>query len=411
MMSGLKKCLPNAFTIMKRGISHSMNEVFIVSAVRTPIGSFQGSLASVPAPQLGATALKAAVEKAGIEKDEIKEVFVGQVAQAGSKQSPARQVAILAGLPDTTEATTINKVCASGLKSIMLASQSLMCGHQDVMAAGGMESMSNVPYYMVRGKTPYGGVKLHDGIVYDGLTDAYGDYHMGICAENIAKVMHISRAEQDEYAVESYKRSQNAAQKGIFKKEIVPVVLKDRKGKETVVEEDEEYKRVDFAKFKSLKPAFLKEGTVTAANSSTLNDGAAAVVLASSSALKKLKLKPLAKIIGFADAATAPIDFTIAPSLAVPKLLQQSNLKVSDISLWEINEAFSVVALANIKKLGLDPATVNVNGGAVSIGHPIGMSGARLVTHLVHNLKPGEKGVAAICNGGGAASSILIEKL
>lgn len=410
------KCLGLAKASVQSGLRSfsqvsGLNEVFIVSAVRTPIGSFLGTLGSVPAPQLGAVALKGAIEQAGIAKEEVKEVYMGQVLQSACKQSPARQAALFAGLPETTDVSTINKVCASGMKSIMLAAQSLMCGHQDVMAAGGMESMSNVPFYLLRGDLPYGGTTVHDGILYDALLDVYNNFHMGNCAENTAKKMNITREEQDDFAIMSYKRSQAAAKNGIFKKEIVPVTVKGKKGKETVVSEDEEYNRVNFDKVKSLKPAFLKDGTVTAANASTLNDGACAVVLMTKQAVDRLKVKPLARIITFADAATAPVDFPLAPALAIPKLLKQAGIEVKDVAWWEINEAFSAVVLACMRKLNLDINKININGGAVSLGHPVGMSGARLVTHLAHNLKPGEKGVGAICNGGGAASSILIEKL
>lgn len=388
-----------------------LNDVVIVSAIRTPIGSFCESLSSLSASRLGAIALNGAIEKAGIPKEEVKEVYMGNVISAGLGQAPARQVALYAGLPHTTEATTLNKMCASGMKSIMFASQSLMCGHQDVMAAGGMESMSNVPYYMLRGQTPYGGINLQDAILTDGLVDAYDNCHMGVCAEMTAKKMNISREDQDEYAIMSYKRSQAASENGILKKEIIPVTIKQKKGKEVIVSEDEEFKRISFEKVKSLKPAFQKDGTITAANASTLNDAACVVILMTREAADRLKVKPLARIVAFADAATAPVDFAIAPALAVPRLLKQAGIGIEDVTMWEINEAFSAVAIANIRKLGLDINKVNIHGGAVSLGHPIGMSGARLVTHLVHNLKSGEKGVGAICNGGGAASSILIEKL
>jgi len=317
-----------------------------------------------------------------------------------------------AGIPVSTPTTTINKVCASGLKAIMLASQSLACGDQEIMAAGGMESMSNVPFYQSRNKPSYGGMIVSDGIVFDGLQDAYDKIHMGLCAEKTAKDHNISRQEQDKFAIESYKRSTDAWRQNVFASEIVPVTIKPKKGPEVVVSEDEEYKKVDFAKFPSLRAVFKKEdGTITAANASTLNDGAAAVILTTSEHASKLGLKPLARIVGSVDAAVQPIDFSIAPAAAIPKLLKKCGVDVKDIDLWEINEAFSVVVLANMKLLGIEHAKVNIHGGAVSIGHPIGMSGARLVTHLVHILKPGQKGVVAICNGGGGASAMMIEKL
>uniref|UniRef100_A0A3B5LZQ3 acetyl-CoA C-acetyltransferase n=1 Tax=Xiphophorus couchianus TaxID=32473 RepID=A0A3B5LZQ3_9TELE len=376
-------------------------EVVIVSAVRTPMGSFRGSLAAVPATKLGSVAIKGAIEKA-ISPEEVKEVYMGNVLQAAEGQAPTRQA--LLGAP----ATTINKVCASGMKSIMLAAQSLMCGHQDVMVAGGMESMSNVPYVMARETPPYGGVRMEDLIVKDGLTDVYNKFHMGNCAENTAKQCKISREEQDAYAISSYSRSKAAHESGVLAKEIVPVSIPQRKP-DVVVSEDEEWRRVDFSKVPKLKAVFQKENTVTAANASTLNDGAAALVLMTADAAKRLNVTPLARIV-FADAAVAPIDFPIAPAYAVPKVLDAAGLKKEDIAMWEINEAFSVVVLANIKMLDIDPAKVNVNGGAVSLGHPI-MSGARIVGHMVHNLKSGQYGLAGICNGGGGASSILIQKL
>ncbi|CAL8069390.1 unnamed protein product [Orchesella dallaii] len=338
---------------------------------------------------------------------------MGNVCQGGLGQAPARQALIFAGLPTTTECTTINKVCASGMKSIMLATQNLKCGDQQIMVAGGMESMSNVPYYMSRGESPYGGVKLVDGIVFDGLTDVYNKIHMGNCGENTAKKLSISREQQDEYGMNSYKRTADAQSKGVFKSQIVPVSIPQKKGKpDIVVTEDEEYKKVDFNKFTKLATVFQREGgTVTAGNASTLNDGAAALVLATEAAAKSVSTKPLARVVGFADAATDPIDFPIAPALAVPKLLQKCGIKKEDVAMWEINEAFSVVVLANIKMLDIDPSKVNIHGGAVSLGHPIGMSGARIVGHLCHALKTGEYGVASICNGGGGASSILIQRL
>ncbi|XP_064603177.1 acetyl-CoA acetyltransferase B, mitochondrial-like [Liolophura sinensis] len=389
-----------------------LNDVVIVSAVRTPIGSFRSTLSAVPATRLGSIAIQEAVKNASVAPDAVQEVYMGNVVQACLGQAPARQAALGAGLPISTPCTTVNKVCASGMKSIMLAAQSLMCGHQEVMVAGGMESMSNAPYYMSRGESPYGGVQLIDSIVHDGLTDAYDKIHMGSCAEMTAKNLKISREEQDEFAINSYKKSQAAAASGAFRKEIVPVEIPQRKGDPVIVSEDEEYKKANFDKFKTLKTVFQKEGgTVTAANASTLNDGAAALVLMTSQAAEKLGAKPLARILGFADAALKPVDFTIAPAEAMPKVLQQTGVKKEDIAMFEINEAFSVVVLANIKLLDLDPSKVNIHGGAVSIGHPIGMSGARITAHMVHTLKPGEKGLAGICNGGGGASALLLEKL
>ncbi|OCT57598.1 hypothetical protein XELAEV_18003300mg [Xenopus laevis] len=390
----------------------TLNEVVIASATRTPIGSFQGTLSSLPATKLGSIAIKAAVERAGIPADEVKEVYMGNVLQAGQGQAPSRQATLGAGLAISTPTTTINKVCASGMKSVMLAAQSLMCGHQQVMVAGGMESMSNVPYCMSRGATPYGGVKLEDLIVKDGLTDVYNKIHMGNCAENTAKKFSISREEQDSFAIHSYTRSKAAWDSGLIANEIAPVTIAQKGKPDIIVQEDEEYKRVDFSKFPKLKTVFQKDnGTVTAANSSTLNDGAAALLLMTTEAANRLNVTPLARIVAFADAAVDPIDFPIAPAYAVPKLLSEAGLKKEDIAMWEINEAFSVVVLANIKMLGIDPARVNMNGGAVSLGHPIGMSGARIVGHMAHALKKGQFGIAGICNGGGGASAVLIEKL
>jgi acetyl-CoA C-acetyltransferase len=377
------------------------------------MGSFQSSLAPLSASQLGAQAIEAAVARAGIAKEDVNEVYMGNVNSAGMGQAPCRQAVIFAGLPKSTVCTTVNKVCSSGMKSVMLAAQTLMLGHQEVCVAGGMESMSNVPYYLKRGSTPYGGVNLIDGIVFDGLTDVYNKFHMGNCAENTAKKMGISRQEQDEFAIGSYKRSAAAWKNGVFDSQIAAVKIPQKRGKpDVVVSEDEEYKKVNFDKFGKLATVFQKEnGTVTAGNASTLNDGGAALVLMTAQAAERLGCKPIARIVGFADAETDPIDFPIAPALAVPKLLESCGVKKDNIAMWEINEAFSLVVLANQKKLDIDPAKVNVHGGAVSLGHPIGMSGARLCTHLAHTLKKGEIGCASICNGGGGASSILIEKL
>uniref|UniRef100_A0A4W3HYG8 acetyl-CoA C-acetyltransferase n=1 Tax=Callorhinchus milii TaxID=7868 RepID=A0A4W3HYG8_CALMI len=367
----------------------SLNEVVIVSAARTPIGSFRGCLSALPATKLGSIAIKAAIERAGISPEEVKEVYMGNVLQAGEGQAPTRQAVLGAGLPMSTPATTVNKVCASGMKSIMLAAQSLMCGHQDVMVAGGMESMSNVPFVMSRETPGYGGVKLEDLIVKDGLTDVYNKIHMGNCAENTAKKLNISREDQDTYAISSYTRSKASWDSKLMAKEVVAVSIPQRGKPDLVVSEDEEFKRVDFSKVPKVKAVFQKEnGTVTAANASTLNDGAAALVLMTAEAAKRLNVTPMARI-----------------------LLKATGIKKEDIAMWEINEAFSVVVLANIKMLDIDPQKVNINGGAVSLGHPIGMSGARIVGHLTYNLKPGEYGMAGICNGGGGASSIIIQRL
>ncbi|XP_062572290.1 acetyl-CoA acetyltransferase B, mitochondrial-like [Saccostrea cucullata] len=388
-----------------------LHEVVIASAVRTPIGSFQSSLSQLKAPQLGSVAIEEAINRAGIKKEDVDEVYMGNVCTAMEGQAPCRQATLGAGLPLSVPTSSVNKVCASGMKSIMLAAQNLMCGHQEVMVAGGMESMSNVPYYMARGATPYGKVELKDGIVFDGLTDAYDHCHMGNCAENTASKYSISRQEQDEYAIRSYKLSQAAAQEGVFQREITPVEIPQKKGDPKVVTEDEEYKKVNFDKFASLRAVFQKDGTVTAANASTLNDGACALVLMTATAANRLGVTPLARILGFADAARHPIDFPTAPALAIPKVLEMTGVKKEDIDMWEINEAFSVVVLANVKDLDIDMNKVNIHGGAVSIGHPIGMSGARITGHMVHSLKPGQKGMAGICNGGGGASAILIERL
>lgn len=410
----------NATFLFKKNVCKSrafstkmLNDVVIVGAARTPIGSFLGSLSSFSATQLGAIAIQNVMQRNGIVPEKIEEVFMGQVCQASVGQAPARQAALFSGLSKSTICTTINKVCASGMKSVMLGAQSLQCGHRNLIIAGGMESMSNVPFYMRRGKTTYGGMMLEDGIVCDGLTDVYNKFHMGNCAENTAKKLNISRNDQDEYALGSYKRSATAYENKVFEKELIDVKIPQRKGQPDIIfKEDEEYKKINVAKFRQLSTVFQKEnGTVTAGNASTLNDGAAAIALCTMDFANQEKLDPLARIVAFEDSATDPIDFPIAPALGIPKLLEKAGINKSDVALWEINEAFSVVVIANQKLLDIDSNKVNVHGGAVSIGHPIGMSGARLIVHLVHALKKGEKGVASICNGGGGASSILIEKL
>lgn len=391
-----------------------MNDIYIISAVRTPIGSFGGSLSALSATQLGAVAIKAAVERARIDPGQVQEVFMGNVLTANVGQAPATQAAKFAGLPDVPS-TTINKVCASGTKAIMFAAQSIALGENDIVIAGGMESMSNVPYYLDKARNGYrlGDGQIIDGLVKDGLWDVYNNYHMGSAAELCATDCNISREDQDAYAIESYKRSQSAQAEGKFRNEIVPVEIKDKKGEITIVQEDEEVNAVKFEKISSLKPVFKKEGTVTAANASTLNDGAAALVLISKSKADELGIKPLAKILGYADAQQASEWFTTAPSKAIPRALERAGITADKVDYYEINEAFSVVSIANNQILKLDPLKVNVNGGAVSLGHPLGASGARIIVTLLNILqqKGGKIGVAAICNGGGGASAMVIENL
>jgi acetyl-CoA C-acetyltransferase len=391
-----------------------MREVVIVSATRTPIGSFGGSLAGLSATELGSIVIKSAVQKAGLEPAQIQEVYMGNVLSANLGQAPATQAAIFAGLP-SLPATTINKVCASGMKAIMLAAQSIALGQNEIVVAGGMESMSNVPYYLDKARNGYrlGNGQITDGLIKDGLWDVYNDYHMGSAAELCAVECNISREEQDAFAVESYKRAQAAQTGGKFKAEITPVELKDKKGGITLFADDEEPNAVNFDKIPSLKPVFKKEGTVTAANASALNDGAAVVVLMSKDKAVELGIKPLAGIISYADAQQAPEWFTTAPSKAIPLALHRANLSAGQMDYFEINEAFSVVAIANNQLLKLDPAKVNVNGGAVAIGHPLGASGARIIVTLLHVLQQnkGKYGAAGICNGGGGASAMVIENL
>jgi acetyl-CoA C-acetyltransferase len=392
-----------------------MREVYIVSAVRTPIGTFGGALSPVSATKLGAIAARAAVGRAGINPPDVQEVFMGNVLSANLGQAPVTQVIIFSGLPDTTPGTTVNKVCASGMKAIMLGAQSIMTGDNDIVLAGGMESMSNVPYYLEKARSGYrlGHGQVIDGMVKDGLWDVYKDFHMGNAAELCAAKCKISREEQDEYAIESYRRSAEAWKNGKFKNEVIPVEISQRSGTPTIVSEDEEYKNVNFEKVKTLKPVFQKDGTVTAANASTLNDGASAVVLMAKERAEKMGIRPLAKVRGFADAAQAPEWFTTTPAKALPKAITKAGLKPSDIEFYEINEAFSVVALANNRELSLDPKRVNVNGGAVSLGHPIGSSGCRITVTLINVLKQNNAkyGAAGICNGGGGASAIVIENM
>ncbi len=389
-----------------------MKEVVIVAATRTPIGSFGGSLATLSATQLGAIAIKSVIEKAGLKPGHIQEVYMGNVLSANLGQAPATQAAIFAGLP-YLPATTVNKVCASGMKAIMLAAQSIALRQNEIVLAGGMESMSNVPYYLDKARNGYrlGNGQITDGLIKDGLWDVYNDYHMGSAAELCAAECHISREEQDEFAIESYKRSQNAQSDGKFKDEITSVELKDKKGDVTLFAEDEEPKAVKFDKIPALKPVFKKDGTVTAANASTLNDGAAAVILMSKEKAEEMGIKPLAKIISYADAQQAPEWFTTSPSKAIPLALHRANLTSEQIDYFEINEAFSVVSIANNQLLKLDPAKVNVNGGAVALGHPLGASGARIIVTLLHVLQQnnGKYGAAGICNGGGGASAMVIE--
>ena len=390
-----------------------MREVVIVSAVRTPMGSFGGSLSSVSATKLAATAIKGAVEKAGIKSEMVQEVFMGNVLQANIGQAPARQAAKFAGLSNEVPCTTVNKVCSSGMKSIMLAAQTIKAGDNDIVIAGGMENMSAVPHYLDKGRNgqKLGDMKLIDGLVKDGLTDVYNRVHMGNCAEICAKDMNITREEQDAFAIESYNRSTKSWEEGKFNDEIVPVSVPQRRGEDLIISEDEEYKNVRMDKIPTLRAVFEKDGTITAANASTLNDGASALVVMSSEKADELELKPLAKIISYADAAQEPEWFTTAPAKALPIALGKANMELSDIDYFELNEAFSVVGLANMKILGLSPEKVNVNGGAVSLGHPLGSSGSRIIVTLINVLKQngGKIGAAGICNGGGGASAMVIE--
>lgn len=392
-----------------------MKEVYIVSAVRTPIGSFGGSLASVSAIKLGSVAVKGAISKIGLDPKHIQEIFFGNVISSGLGQAPATQVAVGAGLGYNIPCTLVNKVCASGMKAIMLGAQSIMLGHNDVVVAGGMESMSNIPYYLMKARYgfKYGNGELVDGLTHDGLTDIYNHCAMGVCSDNTAKEMNISRQDQDNYAINSYKRSAASWAAGKFKDEIIPVEIVGKKGDITLFAEDEEYKNVNFDKIPGLKPVFTKEGTATAANSSTINDGAAAVILMSKEKAKELGLTPMAKILGFADAAQDPMWFTTTPSIAIPKAMKMAGIDKKDVGYYEINEAFAAVAIANNMKLGLTAENVNVNGGAVALGHPLGASGARITITLANILKQNNAtiGVAGICNGGGGASAIVIERI
>ena len=391
-----------------------MKEVVIISAVRTAMGSFLGSLSKIEAPKLGAAAIKGAINKANISADIIDEVYMGNVLQANTGQAPARQAAIFAGINENVPCTTVNKVCASGMKALSLAAQSIKCGDADVVVAGGMENMSLVPhYYNARKATKLGDIKLLDGMVKDGLTDVYNKVHMGVCADKCATDNNISRQEQDDFAIESYLRASKAWEEGKFDNEIVPLEIPQRKGDPIIFNHDEEYSNVKIDRIPSLRAVFTKDGTVTAANASTLNDGASALILMSAEKAKELGLKAIAKIVSYADAAQAPDLFTTAPSLAIPKALDKAKLSTSDIDYWELNQAFSVVGLANIKKLGLDSSKVDVNGGAVALGHPLGNSGSRIIVTLINVLKQngGKYGTAGICNGGGGASAMVIENI
>lgn len=392
-----------------------MKEVVIVSAVRTPMGSFGGSLSTVPATQLGATAIKGALDKINLDPNLVEEVFMGNVLQANEGQAPARQAALLAGLNNSTPCTTVNKVCASGMKSIMLATQTIKSGDAEVVVAGGMENMSSVPHYLPNSRIgqKLGDIKMVDGLVKDGLTDVYNQVHMGVCAETCADGMNFSREQQDEFALESYRRSAEAWSNGNFNDEIVPVEVPQRRGDALVISEDEEYKNIRAEKVPQLRPVFKKDGTVTAANASTLNDGASALVLMSAEKAAELGLTPLAKISGYADAAQESEWFTTAPAKALPKALAKAGIDISEVDYFELNEAFSVVGLANIELLKIDAAKTNVNGGAVSLGHPLGSSGSRIIVTLLQVLKQNNAkyGAAGICNGGGGASAMVIENV
>ena len=387
--------------------------VVIVAAARTPIGSFMGSLSTVAAPQLGATAIKGALDKIKLDPALVEEVFMGNVVQAGLGQAPARQAALFAGLPNVVPCTTVNKVCASGMKSVMLAAQVIQTGDAEIVVAGGMENMSLIPHYThLRAGTKFGPTTLQDGMQKDGLTDAYDNTAMGVSADLCASEYKISREEQDQFAIQSYERSAKAWEAGKFNNEIVPVVVPQRKGEPVIISKDEEYTNVKLDRVSSLNPAFTKEGTVTAANASTINDGAAALVVMSEEKAKSLGLQPLAYILSYADAAQEPKWFTTSPALALPKALKKANLTIEDVDYFEFNEAFSVVGLANAKILNIDINKININGGAVSLGHPLGCSGARIIVTLLNVLEQnnGKIGAAAICNGGGGASAIVIER-
>ena len=389
-------------------------DVVIVSVARTPIGSFMGSLSSIPATKLGSIAIKGALDKINLNPSLVEEVFMGNVVSAGLGQAPARQAAIYAGIPDTVPCTTINKVCSSGMKSIMLASQSIALGDADIVIAGGMENMSSIPHYFhARKGTKFGSSIMEDGMQKDGLIDVYDNVAMGVCAEDCAEKYQITRKEQDDYAIQSYQRSAEAWKTGKFSDEIVPVEIPQRRGNPTLMTEDEEYKNVAMEKIPTLRAAFTKEGTVTAANASTINDGAAALVLMSSEKAEELKLTPIAKIIGYSDAAQDPKWFTTAPAKAIPKALVKAGISIDEVDYFELNEAFSVVGLANMKLLGIENEKININGGAVSLGHPLGVSGARIVIALTSILKQQKAkiGAAGICNGGGGASAMIIESI
>ncbi len=391
-----------------------LKEVYIVSAVRTPIGSFMGGLSTISATELGSIAIKGALDKAGLDYTSVDEVFMGNVLQAGVGQAPARQAALGAGLSNNVPCTTVNKVCASGMKAIMLGAQSILCGDNHIVVVGGMESMSQTPHYLDgRNGTKFGNISMLDGISKDGLLDAYSKVPMGNCAEICAKEHNISREDQDNFAITSYQRAAEAWEKGKFNEEVVPVSVPQRKGDPKIVSKDEEYTNVVLDKIPGLRPAFDKEGTITAANASTINDGASALLLASKEAIEKYNLTPIAKLVSYADAAQSPEWFTTAPSLAVPKALEKAGMAISDIDFWELNQAFSVVGIANTKILGLNPAKVDVNGGAVALGHPLGNSGSRIIVTLINVLKQnnGRYGGAAICNGGGGASAMIIENI
>lgn len=392
-----------------------MKEVYIIAAVRTPLGSFGSKLSGLTAVELGSIAIKGALNKAGVDPKEVEEVMMGNVISANLGQAPARQAAIGAGIGYHVPCTTINKVCSSGMKAVMFGAQSIMTGQNDLVVAGGMESMSNVPYYVPKARFgyKYGNAELVDGLVKDGLFEVYYKFPMGNCADHTAKEMKISRGDQDNYAIQSYTRAAEAWKSGAFKDEVVPVEITGRKGESIIVDEDEEFKNVVFDKIPSLRPVFEKDGTVTAANASTMNDGASALVLASKEKVEELGLKPIAKIRGFADAAQDPLWFTTAPALAIPKAIKNAGISEGDVDFYEINEAFSAVAIANQRQLNLDMDKLNVYGGAVSLGHPLGASGARIIATLnsVLHQKNGKIGVAGICNGGGGASAIVIEKV